>query len=176
MRTSKSKYEARFKKWGFRKNLKKHEWIPLDYHITKRKRESKKSNVYFHRRLMPQETVRKETLRNRLAPTLAQHAPSSAPSPELPSGLVVCTPAGAELAWPRTANLPWLKFASVFERSGIVDSKTYLDVQKLTAYSKYGAGVRYHPSIRLFWTRNNLYKPRCDSRCHSWSPNAFSSA
>ena len=98
--------------------------MAVDHRISKRKRDGKESEVYRGGKLMRPEKVRKETLRNRFPPTSKGVIPSSAPSPELPSGLAVCTPAGSEVTWPKTLNLPWLRFASFLERTGIFNLKS----------------------------------------------------
>lgn len=61
---SKSQYEDRFRKWGFRKNLKGAEWGVIRHHVSKRKREGKDSNLYVDGILVPAKKVRKETSRN----------------------------------------------------------------------------------------------------------------
>lgn len=98
--------------------------MAVDHRILKRKREGKESEVYRDGNLMRQKKVRKETLRNKLPPASTRHIPSGAPSPELPCGLAVCTPAGSEVTWPKTPNLPWLRFASFLERTGIFNLKS----------------------------------------------------
>jgi hypothetical protein len=61
---SPAQYERHLKKWNFRKNLKNQEWIFVHYRVAKREKAGKLSNVYFNRRLIPKEKVRKETMRH----------------------------------------------------------------------------------------------------------------
>jgi hypothetical protein len=61
---SPTQYERHFTKWRFRKNLKNQDWKFVHYRVTKRQRAGKPSNVYFNRRLVPKEKVRKEMMRH----------------------------------------------------------------------------------------------------------------
>lgn len=63
----KSQYEARFKKWKLRKNLRKRkaeqDWKTVKWKVEKRKREGKETDVYVDDTLLPSKKVRKETSR-----------------------------------------------------------------------------------------------------------------
>ncbi|KAJ8113951.1 hypothetical protein ONZ43_g5021 [Nemania bipapillata] len=60
-----SQLEFKLKKWKFKKNVDKKTWAYIDYHITKRKKEDKDSEVIYCGKRMKMETVKKETNRNR---------------------------------------------------------------------------------------------------------------
>ncbi|RWA07075.1 hypothetical protein EKO27_g8041 [Xylaria grammica] len=106
--------ETKIKKWGFRKNIDKETWIPIDQHITKRKRDGKQSEVIFSGKRIKPETVRRETDRYGDRSTLAQLAlqRNSSPPPLKDPQVAVCTPQPItmEFEWPTT--LPWLRFSS----------------------------------------------------------------
>jgi hypothetical protein len=104
---SKGRYETQFRKWDLRKNLKSSEWKWVSHRIQKRKREGKKSVVYFSRVAIAPEKVKKEISRHN-APTylsgnlifvprneVDELTMSAAPIPQTPNEVSVCTPASA---------------------------------------------------------------------------------
>ncbi|KAI0411395.1 ankyrin repeat-containing domain protein [Xylaria grammica] len=106
--------ETKTKKWKFQKKIGKETWIPIDHHITKRKRDGKESEVILSGKRIKPETVRRETDRYGDRSTLARIAlelDSSLP-PLTDWQVAVCTPQPItmEFEWPIT--LPWLKFSS----------------------------------------------------------------
>ncbi|KAF2798621.1 hypothetical protein K505DRAFT_232948, partial [Melanomma pulvis-pyrius CBS 109.77] len=58
-----SQYETRFRRWGFRKNLKRDDWKIIDNVRAERKQAGKSSEVYLNGELIPEEKVQKETSR-----------------------------------------------------------------------------------------------------------------
>ena len=63
-RGSKSQYEHRLRKWGFRKNFTRDEWRAIHYRIDIRKRLGKDSDLYVGGTLISQRKLRKEISRN----------------------------------------------------------------------------------------------------------------
>lgn len=53
-----------FKKWGFRKNKRAHDWEFIDRSIKRRKNEGKESEVFHNGLLIPKQRVEKEIARN----------------------------------------------------------------------------------------------------------------
>ncbi|KAJ2993366.1 hypothetical protein NUW58_g1864 [Xylaria curta] len=105
--------ETKLKKWKFRKNVDKQEWISIDRLIAKRKRDGRESEVILCGKRMKPETVTRETDRHGDRSTLAQlglHRASS-PLPLNDCQVAVCTPQSInfEFEWPTT--LPWLRFS-----------------------------------------------------------------
>lgn len=68
---SKSQYENRFKKWGFRKHRKGREWKDAYHRIEKRKRDGKDSSLYVDGVLIPKKKFRKEASRHNF-PTIQE--------------------------------------------------------------------------------------------------------
>lgn len=60
---SKAQYEKKFKEWGFAKYSTGQEWKAVSYHVLKRKREGKETDVYRDGKLIPPEKVRKRISR-----------------------------------------------------------------------------------------------------------------
>ncbi|KAF2177656.1 hypothetical protein K469DRAFT_515616, partial [Zopfia rhizophila CBS 207.26] len=60
---TKSQYEARFRKWGIRKNLRGDEWQILNKKLERRKMEGKQSDVYINEVIIPKSKIRKEIRR-----------------------------------------------------------------------------------------------------------------
>ncbi|KAK9793071.1 putative Clr5 domain-containing protein [Seiridium cardinale] len=61
---SKSQYEARFKAWGFQKNLSADTWKYVGHELKKRKRDDKDSEVIVLGTCLPPSKIRKETSRH----------------------------------------------------------------------------------------------------------------
>ncbi|KAK9420065.1 putative Clr5 domain-containing protein [Seiridium unicorne] len=61
---SKSQYEARFKAWGFQKNLSADTWKYVGHELKKRKRDDKDSEVIVSGTRLPPSKIRKETSRH----------------------------------------------------------------------------------------------------------------
>lgn len=59
----KAQYERHFKRWGFRKNKKKEIWDAVTHTVTKRKRDSKESEVWVGDERIPAKKLRKELSR-----------------------------------------------------------------------------------------------------------------
>jgi len=71
---SDAQYEAQFKKWGFRKNLKKNDWEYVHTRIEQRIIDGRGPSAVFHNdTLIPQEKVKKEI--KRYIPLSYQYAP-----------------------------------------------------------------------------------------------------
>jgi hypothetical protein len=67
---SKAQYELRFKKWKFRKNRPKEDWMVVARKIEKREREHKESEVYIDGKLIEPKKVKKTILRYGSAPAI----------------------------------------------------------------------------------------------------------
>jgi hypothetical protein len=68
-----SKYETKLRdEWGFVKNLKKADWLAIDHHVSKRKRDGKECEVFFHEVRISPKKLCKETSRSRGAPSYLQ--------------------------------------------------------------------------------------------------------
>jgi hypothetical protein len=67
---SKAQYELRFRKWNFRKNRPKDDWMIVARKIEKRKREHKENEVYIDGKLIEPKKVKKTTLRYGSAPAI----------------------------------------------------------------------------------------------------------
>ncbi|KAI1358392.1 ankyrin repeat-containing domain protein [Xylaria arbuscula] len=109
-----SQLEGKLRKWKFRKNLKKREWMVIDHEIQKRKRDDKDSEVVLCGKRLKKMTVDKETARHRDKSVCAQLAPEeNASSPQLTDRHVaVCTPQSVPLEYEWPSTLPWLRFSS----------------------------------------------------------------
>ncbi|KAI0531834.1 ankyrin repeat-containing domain protein [Xylaria digitata] len=105
--------EYKLKQWKFRKNIDKMTWVSIDRHISKRKRDNKKSEVIYCGKRMKPSTVEKETDRHRDVTIFARLTQPRSPSPiSADTQVIICTPQppSVEFQWPGT--LPWLKFSA----------------------------------------------------------------
>ncbi|KAF7535761.1 hypothetical protein G7054_g5141 [Neopestalotiopsis clavispora] len=117
---TKSQYEARFKEWGFSKNVPVKTWKHIGLKIGKRKREGKQSAVSVNGIQIPLKKVKKETSRHYYSSReLIEVEKNNAPSPLGPL-VVVATPPSSQdvlmLDRPPT-NLPWfssIRFLDIF--------------------------------------------------------------
>ncbi|KAJ3580092.1 hypothetical protein NPX13_g470 [Xylaria arbuscula] len=89
-----SQLESKLKKWKFRKNLKKREWVAIDHEIQKRKRDDKDSEVVLCGKRLKKVTVDKETARHRDKAVCAQISleESALPLKLIDYHVAVCTP------------------------------------------------------------------------------------
>lgn len=109
----------------------------MSHSIGKRKREGKESDLYVDGALIPKQKYQKETARNSFIPAGEKYAQGmqcfsvssedwdlmrypAAPSPEMPAGVVVCTPTSSDLDTFSLENIPWFRFRSILESQGIV--------------------------------------------------------
>jgi hypothetical protein len=120
--------------------LKGREWGAINHHVSKRKRDGKESDLYIHGALVPQKKVRKETSQNSYASLRGtvrwRYCPQAlheieisskvhlAPSPALPNGVYICTPAASEADTLQKHNLPLCTLASFLEFQGNVKRAT----------------------------------------------------
>ncbi|KAI9737564.1 MAG: hypothetical protein M1834_009719 [Cirrosporium novae-zelandiae] len=120
-RANKAQYGPWLKAWNFRKNLTSPEWDFIGHRIQKRKRDKKDSNVYINGALIPFKKVKKEVSRNML--------PSyySAPSPQTPEGISVCTPQAFLLRSSLSETLPIFKF---LETVGTHDGQALISIHE----------------------------------------------
>ncbi|MCJ1280611.1 hypothetical protein MMC21_008440 [Puttea exsequens] len=99
---SKTQFELHFKKWDFRKNLTKDEWITLTDKIKKRKRDDKESEVCVYQLPMDPKKVKKAI--SRYGSTSTMHF--QAPSPRTPEGITIRTPLPAPATLPPGRTSP----------------------------------------------------------------------
>ncbi|KAI9926074.1 hypothetical protein ASPWEDRAFT_169940 [Aspergillus wentii DTO 134E9] len=108
-RRSKKQYERAFTKWGFKKyKMNPQRWKYINVKLQKRKRQS---DVFVYGERYLPERIRKGISRHGHVSTVELY---SAPSPETPEGIVVCTPepsGNVILEWPR--ELPWQQFLRI---------------------------------------------------------------
>ncbi|PGH07901.1 hypothetical protein AJ80_07941 [Polytolypa hystricis UAMH7299] len=112
---SKAQYERQLKKWNFCKYRNKDHWKAIGYHVGKRKRDGKDSDVYEDDSLLPEPKVRKEIARYTSTVDLF----TKEPSPPLPDNIAIYTPQTVYTpqadapSWVLTspiANLPCVEF------------------------------------------------------------------
>ena len=78
---SKAQYERRFRKWGFRKNLKRNEWQLIGTKIERRKQAGLESQVYVFGEALSDDKVQKEISRYKVA-SKEKRSCSNGPLPE----------------------------------------------------------------------------------------------
>ncbi|KAI8215767.1 putative ankyrin repeat protein [Colletotrichum sp. SAR 10_76] len=106
---TKSELEAQLHFWNIRKNASADVWRYTDHRLLKREQQGKVSVVYYNRKQVSCNTLKKE--RSRYQPdALTKY--TTAESPKTPEGmeLCICTPPAAptQSRWPQT--LPWIRF------------------------------------------------------------------
>ncbi|KAF2653820.1 ankyrin [Lophiostoma macrostomum CBS 122681] len=90
-RPTKSQYEDRFRKWGWKKNKKADTWRFIAHRVEKRKRDKKESDVKINGEVIEYKKVKKEISRYGFVSTI-EKAFSIPMSPKTPPGVDVCTP------------------------------------------------------------------------------------
>ncbi|KAN0106614.1 Ankyrin repeat-containing domain protein [Hyaloscypha variabilis] len=101
-------YEARFKKWGFRKNQRGEHWAVIGRKMAARKEEGKESIVYFEGKEVPQAKITKRTYCNNYNMTFQHH--NQGPIPATPEGFALLTPIAESQEPVLTFNLPFVQF------------------------------------------------------------------
>ncbi|KAH6718728.1 ankyrin repeat-containing domain protein [Leptodontidium sp. MPI-SDFR-AT-0119] len=114
---TKAQYERRFKKWKFQKNKTKDVWEAVAREVTKRKRDSKDSEVRIGGEVVPVKKLKKEL--SRYGYEAAFPHGFQAPTPKTPEdlSLVVYTPPSHNLEYKWPSNLPWLRFEQKYSQS-----------------------------------------------------------
>ncbi|KAF4766835.1 hypothetical protein N7455_005462 [Penicillium solitum] len=116
---SSSQYSRQLKKWGFVKGrITADEWTWIANKQNKRKHnDHKESEFYIGGNQVHVPKVKKAKYRDAYVSSIARY--STAPSPNTPEGLFVCTPAspGMHLIW-NGDSLPWLRFIKLVRHMG----------------------------------------------------------
>ncbi|KAF2109741.1 ankyrin repeat-containing domain protein [Lophiotrema nucula] len=161
-------YEKHFKRWKFRKNLKKEEWIPVKKKVLARKREGKESDIYLEGVLMPAKKVKRGIGRYRKADNeidLFSHDYASVP--QTPDGIIIATPNAMEVETNIFGNLPISHyFAALFCQANPQDLNTIGPFDTSMSFTTMPKVIRGSPRM--------LEKPSEDSEypaTGSWIPD-----
>ncbi|RMJ25732.1 ankyrin repeat-containing protein [Aspergillus sp. HF37] len=113
---SPSQYTRQFRKWGFSKNWKQHQYEFTAHRLKKRKQEGKNSDVYMNGDLVNNKKLKKELSRHVKAS--ADCLPITGSDAPTPDGVVVCTPGNVDNAtFIELPDLPFFQFQSFLEAS-----------------------------------------------------------
>ncbi|OOQ88199.1 hypothetical protein PEBR_14255 [Penicillium brasilianum] len=102
-----NEYQSRFRKWNVRKRYGKQIWIYIDGQLKKRK--GRETDVFIDGELQMPCRVRREIGRQAFQSTIDRI--HSAPSPDTPPGVVVCSPRPKTESLALTTKLPWKEFS-----------------------------------------------------------------
>ncbi|KAL2822787.1 ankyrin [Aspergillus cavernicola] len=119
---TKSQYERKFKLWGFRKyHMGAEKWRYVKQQLQRRNIETPCIEVYIDGVLCPPEVVQKEIQRQGFETVFEKICQAS---PEVPEGVIICSPRASpiHIQWP--PNLPWILFSNAIPVQGGIISDT----------------------------------------------------
>ncbi|KAI8312302.1 putative ankyrin repeat protein [Colletotrichum sp. SAR11_240] len=164
---TKSELEAQLRFWNIRKNASAVAWRYTDHKLLKREQQGKASAVYYNRRKVSCNTLKKE--RSRYQPDALTKYTTNVESPKTPKGMELCirtpTPTPTQLRWPQT--LPWLRFQDTILPSANIASMMPEKVEneisnraQLIVHGSADQAFNEHIKLILYYLSNNMYHAR----------------